>query len=121
LGLNQETRVVAERDQLPPADEQIGTDPRLGMRTTAHPFPGTLKKESPMIELYMSVSGGMLGRELHNDPEELWYALVSMHEMAKENGTSLGQEMTEYAGQSDCENMAKFLREIADGLEKPDD
>ena len=74
-----------------------------------------------MIELDISVSGGQLGRKLHDDPEELWYALVSIHEEANEDGRSLGRALSAYAGESDCENMAKFLREMADGLEKPDD
>lgn len=64
-----------------------------------------------MITLSLSVTGGELGRELANDPEELVYALQTLEEW--KSAKELGKEMAEVLGTAEAHELAEFLRALA--------
>lgn len=67
-----------------------------------------------MISFDITVTGGMIGSRLAEDPEELGYALKALIEEAPDD---LGKEIAKYNDEADCTTMAEFLRLLADQIE----
>lgn len=66
-----------------------------------------------MINLYVQVTGGQVGRDLQGDPEELAEALK---ELADGFPDDIGENVAEYLDDGEKARVKQFLRNLRDAI-----